>query len=161
LLDTIKPKILTHLLRLLVSISKTSRYIMQHTSVTDQKLLSSKLMAIYECWDKCDSNTLAEFIKSDALAKDAKIPLKLSADAQIMDTGEETLAQAHASLYNYLCSVDDENSEMDKITPMVQLRFNCYLDNLETRIDSVIHCLMSTSVICKFFYVIATVLIEF
>lgn len=122
---------------------------MQHTTAADQKLLSSKLMAIYECWDKCDSNTLAEFIKSDKLAKDAKIPLKLNADNQNMETDNETLAQANARLYNYLCSVEDESNELDKITPMVQQRFNFYMDTLETRVFSVVHCLMSMSVVCK------------
>lgn len=122
---------------------------MQHTTAADQKLLSSKLMAIYECWDKCDSNTLAEFIKSDELAKDAKLPLKLNADNQNMETDNETLAQANARLYNYLCSVEDESNELDKITPMVQQRFNFYMDTLETRVFSVVHCLMSMSVVCK------------
>lgn len=122
---------------------------MQHTTAADQKLLSSKLMAIYECWDKCDSNTLAEFIKSDELAKDAKLPLKLNADNQNMETDNETLAQANARLYNYLCSVEDESNELDKVTPMVQQRFNFYMDTLETRVFSVVHCLMSMSVVCK------------
>jgi hypothetical protein len=139
---------LTHLLRLLVSISKTSRYIIQHTTVTDQKLLSSKLMAIYECWDKCDSNTLAELIKSDALAKGAKISLKLSVDS-LMDMDGETLTQANARLYNHLYSPENDSNESEKVTKMVQNRFNFYMDALETRIDSVIHCLMSMSVVCK------------
>lgn len=105
-------------------------------------------MAIYECWDKCDSNTLAELIKSDALAKGAKISLKLSVDS-LMDMDGETLTQANARLYNHLYSPENDSNESEKVTKMVQNRFNFYMDALETRIDSVIHCLMSMSVVCK------------
>lgn len=123
---------------------------MQHTTATDQKLLSTKLMAIYECWNKSDSNTLTEFI----LSKKDKIPLKLGIDmSEALSSSDLTLYQATSLLYNKLNLIEDEvGGELDKITPLVQLRFNFYIDTMETRIHSVIHCLMSMSVVCKLSY---------
>jgi hypothetical protein len=108
-----------------------------------------KLMAIYDCWDKCESNSLTELIKSDEAAKNAKMPLKISPDiSRKLNMSEISLVRANSQLYNHL---GEETSDLDKVTPLVQLRFNYYMDKLETRIDSVIHCLMSMSVVCKFF----------
>lgn len=133
---------------------------MQHVSATDQKLLSTKLMAIYDCWDKCESNTLSELIKSDEAAKKAKTSLKIDVN-QNFDSSELTLAQANALLYNHLNALGEEASDLDKVTPLVQLRFNYFMDNLETRVDSAIHCLMSMSVVCKLILILFLLLFQF
>lgn len=111
-------------------------------------------MAMYDCWDKCEWHAMKTLIKSEEAAQSAKIRLKISPDVRrIFDSDELTLAQANTLLYNHLNALSDENSELDKITPLVQLRFNFYMNSLETRIDFAIHCLMSMSVVCKSFCV--------
>ncbi|KAI6198292.1 HECT-type E3 ubiquitin transferase [Aphelenchoides fujianensis] len=151
LLDCLKPKIVVHTLRLLVSISKTSRFISQHVDSAEQKKLSAKLIAVHECWSRNNTPSMAEAIKSADLQPSNKITYRVDGKSEtiVIPDGYD-LQAAHTFLLAKLGgSIDDKNDAnlAEKTYAVAQLRFNFYMTKLETRIDSAIQRLMSLSVL--------------
>ncbi|KAI6187396.1 BMA-EEL-1, isoform k [Aphelenchoides besseyi] len=151
LLNCIKPKIVVHTLKLLVSISKTSRFISQHVDVADQRKLSSRLIAVHECWSRNNTPTMAEAVKSRDVQSSSKITVRVNGKSEVIPFVEGmSIEEANRMLRAKLNEANEEkNNTADPETTFAfaQLRFNFYMTKFETRVDSAIQRLMSLAVL--------------
>uniref|UniRef100_A0A914CM31 Uncharacterized protein n=1 Tax=Acrobeloides nanus TaxID=290746 RepID=A0A914CM31_9BILA len=151
LLDCTKMSIVVQALRLLLIISKSSRYISQHMSHDDQQMLSMKLTAITECWngkhlrnlemkDCCGPETPKEDVfhltyRTHSGTKDFHVDHKWP------------IEKARMELQNVLISSGNEVDESEKILLMTRLRLAYSFNDYHARMYSAMARLISISVL--------------
>ncbi|CAD5226865.1 unnamed protein product [Bursaphelenchus xylophilus] len=149
LLDTRKTKILIYALRVMVAISKTSRYISQHVDSAHQKLMNSKLTAMTHVCPETIYGPLSEVINlKEHPERHGWITFKVDGKHQTIRLDEnKTFLEQKAELFNMSKSesTDEKEEGTERNVIISELRFFYSFDNFETRLECIISKLMAIS----------------
>ncbi|KAL7072127.1 hypothetical protein ACQ4LE_008758 [Meloidogyne hapla] len=148
LLDSRKIWIVVATLRLLMVVSKCSRFITQHLNSDVRLELYNKLMAILEVWaGKLRLTPFAEFCSTDfSYSHGFSIQLVPEMDEFIVDTNKSFTVSSN-ELKKYIADSTAELKDSEKQFAFTKLRFLYSIKNQNERFYQVIARLISSSII--------------